>query len=171
MGLTALVHGFKLSVAAFDAFLEANGRNGTCGYKTTPEDDADIATLFRDKGVDCEVRVFIPHLAGFNLPHHLYVCYDWIFVLVTKEIEGELEKPIPASFEEMRRKLGAESGISKYIVVNDDVLWAPEELVKWNTAPIKCGVCDDSFESWQRRMKHRHDQHGILEEFDPLPDC
>jgi hypothetical protein len=74
----------------------------------------------------------------------LYVCYDWIFALVTREIEGGLEKPVSASFEEMRKILGAESGISKYIVINDDTFWAPEELVKRNTVGTCASKCNDA---------------------------
>ena len=58
MGLIAVVQGFKLSVAKFDNFLMANGLNPTEGYRLFPHEAADVAKLFRAKGVDCEVRVF-----------------------------------------------------------------------------------------------------------------
>ena len=67
MGLIAVVQGFKLSVAKFDNFLMANRLNPTEGYRLFPHEAADVAKLFRAKGVDCEVRVFVPYATGFAI--------------------------------------------------------------------------------------------------------
>jgi hypothetical protein len=135
MGFIALVQGFKLSVAEFDHFLAANGLGPTEGYRPLPDEAADITKLFRAKGVDCEVRVFVPHITGFNRSQHLFVCCDWMYALTAREIEGELQKPVPPAFEDMRNSLRPESGVSRYIVYNDEdeTSWIPEEVIKRNT--------------------------------------
>ncbi|KAF2188145.1 hypothetical protein K469DRAFT_703611, partial [Zopfia rhizophila CBS 207.26] len=120
MGLTALVQGFKLSVAKFDNFLTANGLSPTEGYQPLPDEAAVIAKLFRATGVDCEVRVFVPHMTGFDRSQHLFVCCDWVYILAAREIENELQKLVPPAFESMRRSLGAESDVSRYVVYNDE---------------------------------------------------
>lgn len=73
MGLLAVVQGFKLSVAKFDNFLMTNGLNPTEGYRLFPDEATDIAKLFRAKGVDCELRVFVPYATGFNNSQYLFV--------------------------------------------------------------------------------------------------
>lgn len=133
MGLIAVVQGFKLSVTKFDNFLMANGLNPTEGYRLFPHEAADVAKLFRAKGVDCEARVFVPYATGFNNSQYLFVCCDWIFVLAAREIEGELQKPVPPAFEGLRRSLQAESGVSRYVVYDEDMSWTPEELIRRNT--------------------------------------
>src|SRR4051794_15649108 len=105
MGLISIVQGFKIGVAKFDDFLEANGLNATEGYRPTGAEAASIAKLFNTKGVDCEVKVFIPYVNGFNRAHYLFVCCDWIHVLASREIEGE--KPVPPAFEDICRSLQA----------------------------------------------------------------
>ncbi|TKA62743.1 hypothetical protein B0A49_13260 [Cryomyces minteri] len=135
MGLTAVVQGFKLSVAKLDDFLKANGLNPIEGYHPFPDEAADIAKLFKAKGVNCEVKIFVPHVTGFSRSHHLFVCYDWLYVLASRDIGGELQKPVPPTFEDMRQSLQAESSVSRYVVCNDEneSSWIPEELIRRNT--------------------------------------
>lgn len=135
MGLITLVQGFKLSVAKFDNFLKANRLNPTEGYHPFPEEAADTAKLFRAKGMNCKVKVFIPYVAGFSRLQHLFVCCNWIYVLASREIEGELQKPVPSTFENIRKLLQAKSGVLRYVVYNneDETSWIPEELIKRNT--------------------------------------
>ncbi|KAF1967538.1 hypothetical protein BU23DRAFT_559324 [Bimuria novae-zelandiae CBS 107.79] len=173
MGLITLVRGFKVSVSDFDVFLRANGLPPIGGgYQPSPKEAEDIAKLFRVHGIDCEVRVFVPYATGFDRSRHLFVCCDWIHVLVTRDIEGVLQEPVPPAFEQMHDSLGAESGVSRYIVYNEEEFsYTPEEVIKRNMAPIECGVCDAVFSLWQNRMRHRHDEHGISEDQNPLPDC
>ncbi|KAF1960952.1 hypothetical protein CC80DRAFT_590260 [Byssothecium circinans] len=173
MGLITLVRGFKLSVSEFDVFLTTNGLPPLeGGYQPSPEEAEDIAKLFRAKSIDCEVKVFVLFVAGFNRSHHLFVCYDWIHVLAVKDIEGVLQKPVPPAFEQMRKSLRVESAVSRYIVYNEEELsYIPEEMIRRHTAPIRCGACDAVFSLWQGRMRHRHDEHGISEDQNPLPDC
>jgi hypothetical protein len=135
MSLITLVQGFKLSVAKFDEFLAANGLGPTEGHQPLSNEAADIAKLFTAKGVDCEVRIFVPYVTGFNQSQYLFVCYDWIHVLAAREIKGELQKPVPPAFEDMRRSLRAESGVSRYVVYDeeDQTSWIPQEVIRRNT--------------------------------------
>jgi hypothetical protein len=135
MCLITLVQGFKLSVAKFDDFLVVNGLCPNEGSQPLPDEEADIAKLFKAKGVDCEVGIFVPHVTGFNQSQYLFVCYDWIHVLAAREIKGELQKPVPPAFEDMRRSLWAESEISKYVVHSDkgQTSWIPQELIRRHT--------------------------------------
>ena len=87
------------------------------------------------KGVPCEVKVFIPYATGFDRSHHLFICCDWIFVLASRELEGELQNPVLPAFDDIRKSLQAESGVSRYIIsdAENDSSWVPEELIKRNT--------------------------------------
>jgi hypothetical protein len=133
MALIAVVQGFKLSVAKFDDFLVANGLRPNKGLQPFPDEEADIAKLFKAKGVDCKVRVFVPYAAGFNNSQYLFVCCDWIIVLAAREIGDELQKPVPPAFEGLRQSLRAESGVSRYVVYHEDDTWITEELIRRNT--------------------------------------
>lgn len=121
MGLITLVRCFKVSVSNFDVFLRANELPPTGGgYQPSPKEAEDIAKLFRVHGIDCKVRVFVPYVTGFDRSCHLFVCCNWIHVLAMKDIESVLQEPVPPAFEQMRDSLGAASGISRYIVYNED---------------------------------------------------
>ncbi|KAF2178260.1 hypothetical protein K469DRAFT_718362 [Zopfia rhizophila CBS 207.26] len=172
MGFITLVRGFKLSVSDFDVFLTASGLPPIGGgYQPGPKEAEDIAKLFRAKGINCEVRVFVPFVTGFDRSHHLFVCCDWIYVLAIKDIKGVLQKPVPPAFKQIRKSLRVKSGVSRYVVYNEeDFSYIPEEIIRRNMAPIRCGVCDAVFSLWQDQIRHRHDEHGISEDQNPLPD-
>ncbi|KAF2816870.1 uncharacterized protein BDZ99DRAFT_456672 [Mytilinidion resinicola] len=80
--------------------------------------------------------------------------------------------PVPATFEAMRQSLQAESGISRYIVYNENTQsLTREEFMARNKPPIPCGVCDSAFVDWYERVGHRRDKHGIFEDPNALPNC
>lgn len=136
MGLITLVQGFKLGVSEFDGFLIANKLPSLGGgYQPSCEEAEDIAKLFRAQGIDCEVKIFVPYVTGFNRSHDLFVCCDWIHVLATLEIKDVLQKPVPPAFEAMRKSFQAKSGVSTYVVYNDEdeFSYIPEEMIKRNT--------------------------------------
>ena len=87
------------------------------------------------------MKVFIPCVTGLNRSHYLYLCCDWIFVLALRELDGELKNPVPPAFEDIRKSLQAESGVSRYIIhdAENDFSWVPKELIKRNTVgtPIR----------------------------------
>ncbi|USP74526.1 uncharacterized protein yc1106_01800 [Curvularia clavata] len=172
MGFITLIRGFKFSISAFDDFLVANGLPSLGGYQPFPDEDEAIAKLFRDHGIDCEVRVFVPQMEGFSDSHHLYVCCDWVYVVAQKDIDSVFQEPISPEFEKVRDLLGAKSDIRRYIVYNyDRDIRFPEEVNKRYIAPIECGMCDAVFDVWDARMIHRRNEHGIDEDWDPLPEC
>lgn len=133
--MVTLVQGFKVSVSSFDGFLQANGLPPIeGGYRPCPEEAEDIAKAFRVYDIDYEVRVFVPYVTGFNRSRYLFVRCDWIHVLATRNIEGVLQKPIPPAFEQMRDSLGAESGVSRYFVYNEEALsYTPQEVIERHT--------------------------------------
>lgn len=135
MGLITLVQGFKVSVSSFDVFLQANGLPPIEEeYQPCPEEAEDMAKAFRVYDIDCEVRVFVPYVTGYNWSRYLFVCCNWIHVLAMRDIEGVLQKPIPPAFEQMRASLGAEPGISRYIVYNEEaLLYTPQEVIERHT--------------------------------------
>lgn len=134
MCLVSLIRGFKVRVSDFDAFLKANGLSGTYGYEPFPSEAEQINKIFEAQGVDCEVGVFVPFAEGFNNSRYLIVCCDWIHVFASREIEGAFQEPVPHTFEQLHDSLGAESDVSKYIVVHQNrSYWTPEELIKRHT--------------------------------------
>ncbi|KAF2805084.1 uncharacterized protein BDZ99DRAFT_112779 [Mytilinidion resinicola] len=172
MGVVALVQGFKLDVAKLDEVLAAAGIPPTGRSQPFSQETSVVAELCKTKGADCEIRIFMPLKRGYSLSSYVFICFDWVYVHNARDIEGLLQKPVPAAFEAIRKSLQAESGISKYIVCNDDdTTWIPEELIARNTPPVHCGVCDAVFDNWTARFFHRRNQHGIDEDREPLPDC
>lgn len=131
MGFLTLVRGFKFSVSTFDDFLMANGRSTLDGFQPFPGQEEDIAKIFKEHGIDCEVRIFVPQMVGYDLSRHLYVCCDWIYVLTQKDIDDVFQEPVPPEFEKVRDLLGAKSEIRRYIIYNyERDMRSPEEVTK-----------------------------------------
>ncbi|KAF2809690.1 uncharacterized protein BDZ99DRAFT_521019 [Mytilinidion resinicola] len=170
MPVIALVQGFKLCVTKLDDFLIAGNVPPSCRYRLFPRDMAATADLFTTKGVDCEVRVFVPQREGYSLTTYLFVCCKWLYMHSARKVKPYmLPNPVPASFEAVRKSLQADSDVSWYIVHNEEdfFLGIPEELI----APFTCGLCDTVFSLWDDRTKRRRDEHGLSEGTNPLPDC
>ncbi|KAK3996580.1 hypothetical protein QBC44DRAFT_317177 [Cladorrhinum sp. PSN332] len=145
---TTILRGFKVSVAALDLFLEANGVNRT--YATPPfaneHPDGAVSQLLFQKvaahNPDADkngFRVLIPTLEAMADSKTAYVSYVWTVVKAHRElkIEEDLPADIPKGFEELRReilsfgkdvsegdKITDEGKTGLYLVVNDDTVYS-----------------------------------------------
>ncbi|KAK5659879.1 hypothetical protein OQA88_13342 [Cercophora sp. LCS_1] len=118
MGSTAIIRGFKVSVAALDAFLAAHNVDETYGappfYADHPDGDK-ISKLFfskvsqHDPNADKNrFRVLIPWIRAMSgRPKTAYVAYTWAAVEAHREIRLDEDIPaaIPVGFEELRREI------------------------------------------------------------------
>jgi hypothetical protein len=83
MGSTTIIHGFKVSVTALDAFLSANNVDETYGappfYEEHPDEDPISKLLFSkvsQHGPDADknrFRVLIPSIAGMGRAETAYI--------------------------------------------------------------------------------------------------
>ncbi|KAH7125537.1 hypothetical protein B0J11DRAFT_528628 [Dendryphion nanum] len=170
---TILLRGFKLSYAAFDEFLAAHDlstREG--GNYIAPDEVAIYAALFRSTGAGCDVKILIPSARGFDGSKFVYVCCDWVPVLAIRNIDESLQNPVPPGFEALPQLLGTDAKIARYVMncaTFDTTLrneWLEERML-----PKHCDVCDMELQDRYVWVKHRHDDHGIHEETNPLPEC
>lgn len=88
-----VLRGFKVPVAVFDRFLEANGLLSTQGYTPSYKDGLkeevlsgardDVSLLLRSKlGISGNTtRLFIPNIRNYLNSSSAYVAYAWLFFL------------------------------------------------------------------------------------------
>ncbi|CAM1502299.1 Fc.00g042830.m01.CDS01 [Cosmosporella sp. VM-42] len=114
MGSTTILRGFKVSVAALDEFLMANGVEETLGaapfYSHHP-DKCPISILLHKKITEAggtadrnNFRVIIPSREGTDLSTVAYVTYTWVQMYAQLELHLDEDLPvaIPAGFEALK---------------------------------------------------------------------
>lgn len=139
MGLITIAQGFVVSVSKFDAFLESNNLSTLAGYRPDCDDINKIEKLFRDNGVPNKVKVFVPFLPGYDLTNRVYVCCDWFHVMASRELpDGVLQDLVHPAFEEMRKVIGAEGPVSRYVIYHEqgDLEFIHQESVRRNTVSV-----------------------------------
>ncbi|RYP69008.1 hypothetical protein DL771_006334 [Monosporascus sp. 5C6A] len=103
----------------------SNNINSTEGNPIWPKEQVEIAQLFRDNGVDSEVRISRPARQGLDNTQRLGVCYGRVDVYVARNVDGHLAKLIPPSFEEMRQSLGADAAFQPLVDRSGEEIWVP----------------------------------------------
>lgn len=85
MGLTAILRGFRIPVAALDRFLKANGLMPTFGGGPYPSLIEETSNLLRtklgDDSDDSRIRLFIPSRKLYLSSDVAYIAYNWVMVL------------------------------------------------------------------------------------------
>ncbi len=123
MGLTTILRGFKVPVAALDRFLEANNVMPTYNYpprydRIIPPGNEHIpavdpqTALLRSKlppgtPQSQNTRLFMPNCDGMALATHAYIAYAFVNVFVQRQVDvpRELPEASPEGFRELRRKI------------------------------------------------------------------
>ncbi|KAH6880532.1 hypothetical protein B0T10DRAFT_551731 [Thelonectria olida] len=174
MGSTTILRGFKVSVAALDAFLDANGADGTYGappfYEDHPDKDELSKLLYRKiieaggTAIKDNFRVMIPSREGHNLSTIAYVTYTWVTIYAQREIQltEDLPEEVPKGFEELRteilsyndsvsiapqEKIKDDGKMGLYVVYTYEIrgLYTPQELLDRYKDPQTCDYCDAVF--------------------------
>ena len=136
------VQGFKMMRADLSKFLVANGL--PCTHDTeieplnpmtegvSPDEEAEITTVFRRMGIDCKIKIVVPWIDRDNDPSPwVYVCHNWVAIGAHKRIDNELNKPVPESFERLRGILKVQSPIYQYVLVSyEPHLMSDEEIAE-----------------------------------------
>lgn len=138
--LVAVVKDFKVDVEIFDSFLRENGLWETFGTRLLPEAADDVSQLFRTKGVEGDIRVFIPHRLGYDNPKCLLVCFDWMLVFAIRELSHDaLTKPMPPGLNEIRELLKADCNeVSTWVVYTDEEWpWLQKPVLERRTVRCK----------------------------------
>lgn len=115
-----LLYGFKVSVAALDAFLAANNVDETFGtppYLEHPDHDPVSKFLlakmarFDDKADKNKFRVVMPAIHPSDIAKTAYVTYAWVRVSASNDsacevsLEHDLPAEPPKGFEELRSEI------------------------------------------------------------------
>jgi hypothetical protein len=104
-------------------FFTANGGPLIGDYIISRSDHDSISKLFASLGYNCEVKIFLSYVNGFECPDYLFVCYQWINVLDSMELDYILQDQVPSAFEGLRNLLQPEVPISRYVVYNSEMVW------------------------------------------------
>ncbi|KAH7144343.1 hypothetical protein B0J13DRAFT_595814 [Dactylonectria estremocensis] len=179
LGSATMLRGFKISVTALDAFLQANGVDETYGtppmLRKHPDDDPISALLYTKitaasgTGSKHGFRVLIPSREGHNASTVAYVAYSWITIYAHRELRlGEdLSSEVPTGFEELRKEiLSYCDGVTNTGIVDEGRmglfavhiheyrgLYNPPELVERYKSPQYCDQCDAIFNDPQSSEK------------------
>lgn len=110
VSVTAVVRGFKVSVAVLDRFLAANGVTETDGYSPFYDrtlDDASKLLRAKVSGSDNKTRLFIPFQVNRHRSASAYVAYAWVFVNAQRKLQiaEELPDKAPEGFAELRDEI------------------------------------------------------------------
>jgi hypothetical protein len=75
-----------------------------------------------------ELRLFQERDNNSSLPSHIYVCYDWHYmVTASMNLDEILSKPMPPAFERVRDLLQPDTHIARYAIITNTGWWQPEE--------------------------------------------
>jgi hypothetical protein len=117
--VTIVLCGFKVPVAVFDRFLEANGLLSTQRYTPSYKDGLkegvlsgardDASLLLRSKmGISGNTtRLLVPNIRNYLNSFSAYAVYAWLFVFAQRKINlaEELPDVAPPGFAELRREI------------------------------------------------------------------
>lgn len=146
-GLITVAQAFVVSVTKFDDFLESNNPSTLAEYRPDRDDIAEIAKLFNAQSVPYKVKVFVPCLPGYDLTQQVYVCCDWFHVSASQELPDKvLQKPVHPASEEMRKLIGAENPVSRYVIyhADGDLEWIDQVSTRRNTVRAKSPFYKDT---------------------------
>ncbi|CAH0055359.1 unnamed protein product [Clonostachys solani] len=137
--------GLKVSRDRFNAFLSPHEVDALLESRLGGSDEEEIATIFRNKGVDWKFRIFLPYARDFEHSPCIYIFDSWVFVFTQKRVGGELDTPIPSSFNDLRQLLSVESPVDKSTAEN--FMGRLKEKLLYLMI-VECLINADSFQ-WQ----------------------
>ncbi|CAG9939560.1 unnamed protein product [Clonostachys rosea f. rosea IK726] len=105
--------GLKVPRERFNAFLSPYDVDPLLGSLLQDSDEEEIATVFRNKGIDWKFRIFLPYTRDYEHSPWIYIFDSWVFVFTQKRVGGELDTPIPSSLEALRQLLSVEPPVDK----------------------------------------------------------
>jgi hypothetical protein len=120
--------GLKVPRERFNAFLSPYDVDPLLGSLLQDSDEEEIATVFRNKGIDWKFRIFLPYTRDYEHSPWIYIFDSWVFVFTQKRVGGELDTPIPSSLEALRQLLSVEPPVDKYVLSCEDQPWLPPVL-------------------------------------------
>lgn len=99
--------GVRIPRRSLDAFLQRHNLPPSHPGGLFEEDAEAISELFARLGVQgSKLRFLEPRLTNFKPADHLFLCYDWVYVLAEKEVEASLRKEgPPEGFWEVVREI------------------------------------------------------------------
>jgi hypothetical protein len=75
-----------------------------------------------------DLRLFHERDNDSSLPSHVYVCYNWHYMVTAPvNLDEILSKPIPPAFERVRDLLQPDTHIARYAIITNPGWWQPEE--------------------------------------------
>ena len=120
-----------------------------CDDGAPEEEEKEIITVLRRKGIDCNLRFVLPWADTpwtYDPSAWVFIAFYWVYFLSNKRIDNELDKPVPASFERLRQMLQVQSPIGQYLLRSERPFeWSlkglSEELNKVKCSSPKTMFC------------------------------
>ncbi|KAJ4397174.1 hypothetical protein N0V93_001398 [Gnomoniopsis smithogilvyi] len=120
--LFVIFRGFKVSVAALDAFFQANSIAPTMSIPPFEPDEGEqydeprsrqqmefLSTRLQAAGGDAEAaaKIFIPATEQHDRSRFAYVAYCWMFVYSQRrlQLDNDLPEAVPPSFDTLRQEI------------------------------------------------------------------
>lgn len=101
-----IARGIRISRSNLDAFLQRHNLHPSTPRRLFKEHAKAVSQLFARLGVQGKLRLLEPHLINFKPADHVFLCYDWVYVLAEKEVESSLKKmEPPKGFWEVVREI------------------------------------------------------------------
>lgn len=98
-----LARGIRVPRAILDAFLQSHNLPPTIPKRMPLRYEQAISALFTRLGVKGKLGLFEPYLQGFEHSDHVFLCYDWVYVLAEKEVGSSLKKDVPEGFMDLAK--------------------------------------------------------------------
>ena len=137
-----LARGVRIPRSSLDTFLKRHNLRPSNPKRLHQHDAAAFDDLLARLGVKGEVRLFEPYLQSFKAPDHVFLCYDWVYVLAEKEVESSLkEEEPPMGFLNVIHQI-QEDGlkVGTWVICFEEE-WALFEEKFADTVVLICRIC------------------------------
>jgi hypothetical protein len=116
-----LARGIRIPRASLDAFLERHGLPPSTPKRMFEEEIEALDDLFIKLGVKGKIRLFEPYLESFEKADHVFLCYDWVYVLAEKEVDSSLRKTSPpAGYLEVAEQINKCGKVGTWVICYEE---------------------------------------------------
>jgi hypothetical protein len=128
--MLVFIQGFKISLTRLEDVRTEMGNSTALGsgQRKGEAEYSFVMEQMKKLNYNGELRLFRERDDDSSLPSHVYVCYDWHYmVTVSANLDEILSKPIPPAFERVRDLLQLDTHIARYAIITNPGWWQPEE--------------------------------------------
>ena len=123
-----VARGVKLNRSAMNSFLTKHNQAPLSEMSHMEMYVEKMAALFTSLGVKGRLRIFEPWVSIFQGSDYVFLCYDWVYVLASKEVEMSLTRKMPDGYLEVVKQIKEddddETHVGTWVVCREDEEWA-----------------------------------------------